>query len=96
MIWFDELIRVGQLSMTVRAWNCLASAGFNTDDPIEKLLSLSESQLLKIRGFGKDTLDQIKKELEVYGLKLSPFYNLNHIKYKCWKCGEFLLASKEP
>ncbi len=59
---------VADLDLSVRASNCLESAGINT---VGELIILSEADLLKIRSFGKTSLREIKRKLEDLGMKLS-------------------------
>ncbi len=68
----DELIRklnmpVGELELSVRASNCLESAKIAT---VAQLVSRTESDLLKVRSFGKTSLREVKRKLEDMGLTL--------------------------
>jgi DNA-directed RNA polymerase subunit alpha len=68
----DELIRklnmpVTELELSVRASNCLESAKVQT---VAQLVSRSESDLLKVRSFGKTSLREVKKKLQDMGLAL--------------------------
>ncbi|MBI1367192.1 MAG: DNA-directed RNA polymerase subunit alpha [Planctomycetes bacterium] len=58
---------VADLDLSVRANNCLDSAGVKT---VGELTRLSESDLLKIRSFGKTSLREIKRKLADLGLAL--------------------------
>lgn len=58
---------VSELLLSVRAENCLKSAGINT---IDELVSMSESDLLRLKSFGRKSLQEIKKELASMGLVL--------------------------
>ena len=58
---------IADLDLSVRANNCLESAGIQS---LNELVSLSESDLLKIRSFGKTSLREIKRKLEDMGLGL--------------------------
>jgi DNA-directed RNA polymerase subunit alpha len=68
----DELIRklmmpVGELDLSVRASNCLESARINT---VAELVTKSESDLLKVRSFGRTSLREVKKKLSDMDLSL--------------------------
>ena len=61
----DQPISV--LDLSVRASNCLESENVQT---VRDLVSHSESDMLKIRNFGKTSLREIKKKLSEIGLSL--------------------------
>lgn len=68
----EDLIRklnmpVGELELSVRASNCLESAKVST---VIQLVSRNESELLKVRSFGKTSLREVKKKLQDMGLAL--------------------------
>jgi len=68
----DELIRklnmpIADLELSVRASNCLESARINS---VAELVSKTESELLKVRSFGKTSLREVKKKLQDIGLTL--------------------------
>jgi DNA-directed RNA polymerase subunit alpha len=68
----EDLIRklnmpVGELELSVRASNCLESAKLAT---VLELVSRTESDLLKVRSFGKTSLREVKKKLQDMGLAL--------------------------
>ncbi|MBL8746659.1 MAG: DNA-directed RNA polymerase subunit alpha [Phycisphaerae bacterium] len=68
----EDLIRklnmpVGELELSVRASNCLESAKVAT---VLQLVSRTESDLLKVRSFGKTSLREVKKKLQDMGLAL--------------------------
>jgi DNA-directed RNA polymerase subunit alpha len=68
----DELIRklmmpVGDLDLSVRASNCLESARIAT---VAELITKPESELLKVRSFGKTSLREVKRKLADLGLAL--------------------------
>jgi DNA-directed RNA polymerase subunit alpha len=67
----EELVRklhmpISDLDLSVRASNCLESANIKM---VGELASLSESDLLKIRAFGKTSLREVKRKLEDLGLQ---------------------------
>lgn len=58
---------IEELELSVRAYNCLKSAGINT---IAELVQKTENELLKTKNFGKRSLEEIKEVLNSMGLKL--------------------------
>ncbi len=56
---------IEELELTVRAHNCLRNASIRT---IGDLVQKTESEVLKIKNFGKITLTELKKVLEEMGL----------------------------
>ncbi len=58
---------VTELDLSIRAANCLESENIQT---IGDLCNRSETDLLKLRNFGKTTLKEIKKKLNEMGLDL--------------------------
>jgi DNA-directed RNA polymerase subunit alpha len=68
----DELIRklnmpIGDLELSVRASNCLESARINT---VADLVTRDESDLLKVRSFGRTSLREVKRKLMDLNLDL--------------------------
>ncbi len=68
----DELVRklnmpISELDLSVRASNCLESARINT---VAELVSKAESDLLKVRSFGKTSLREVKRKLADLDLTL--------------------------
>jgi len=68
----EELIRklqmpVSELDLSVRASNCLESAKVET---VADLVSFDESDLLKVRSFGKTSLREVKRKLADLNLEL--------------------------
>ena len=68
----DELRRklelpINALDLSVRAYNCLDGEGIKS---VRELVTRTESELLKVRNFGKTTLDEIKLKLTEIGLTL--------------------------
>ncbi|MBN1975608.1 MAG: DNA-directed RNA polymerase subunit alpha [Sedimentisphaerales bacterium] len=59
---------IQELELSVRASNCLESSKIET---VGDLVNMSESELLKIRSFGKTSLREIKRKLADIGLSLS-------------------------
>ncbi|MEM7232931.1 MAG: DNA-directed RNA polymerase subunit alpha [Planctomycetota bacterium] len=58
---------INALDLSVRAYNCLDGEGIKV---VRDLVSRHESDLLKVRNFGKTTLDEIKLRLDGLGLGL--------------------------
>jgi len=58
---------IEELELSGRAYNCLKSAGINY---VGELVKYTESELLKLRSFGKKTLDEIVEKLSQYNLRL--------------------------
>lgn len=68
----EELIRklempTTELDLSVRAANCLESARIVT---VADLVSMDESELLKVRSFGRTSLREVKRKLIDLGLEL--------------------------
>jgi DNA-directed RNA polymerase subunit alpha len=68
----EELIRklqmpISELDLSVRASNCLESAKLTT---VSDLVQMPESDLLKVRSFGKTSLREVKRKLTDLGLSL--------------------------
>jgi len=68
----EELIRklqmpISELDLSVRANNCLESARIAT---VAELVNHAESDLLKVRSFGKTSLREVKRKLIDLGLEL--------------------------
>ena len=58
---------IQDLELSVRASNCLESARIAT---VGELVQLTESDLLKVRSFGKTSLREVKRKLGDLGLDL--------------------------
>ncbi len=58
---------IDELGLTVRSHNCLKRMNINT---IGDLIKRKESDLLKVRNFGKKSLQEVKEVLEKLGLSL--------------------------
>jgi len=68
----DELHRalsrpIADLELSVRARNCLDSANLST---LHDLVTLSESEVMKLKNLGKTSLTEIKSRLSERGLSL--------------------------
>ncbi len=60
-------IPVETLNLSVRSFNCLKRAGISK---VSELLDLTEDEIMKMRNFGKKSLDEIKQVLAERGLTL--------------------------
>ena len=58
---------LAELSLSVRASNCLESEDINT---VRDLVTRTEDQLLEVRNFGETTLAEIQQKLGELGLHL--------------------------
>ncbi len=60
-------VPVETLNLSVRSFNCLKRAGISK---VSELLDMTEDEIIKMRNFGKKSLDEIKQVLEERGLSL--------------------------
>ncbi len=60
-------VPVETLNLSVRSFNCLKRAGISK---VSELLDLTEDEIMKMRNFGKKSLDEIKAVLADRGLSL--------------------------
>jgi len=60
-------VPVETLNLSVRSFNCLKRAGISK---VSELLDMTEDEIIKMRNFGKKSLDEIKQVLEERGLAL--------------------------
>jgi len=60
-------IPVETLNLSVRSFNCLKRAGISK---VSELLDLTEDEIMKMRNFGRKSLDEIKQVLSERGLSL--------------------------
>ncbi|MBX3365227.1 MAG: DNA-directed RNA polymerase subunit alpha [Phycisphaeraceae bacterium] len=68
----EDLLRrlslpISELELSVRASNCLESARIDT---VAQLVTQSESELLKLRSFGRTSLREVRKKLQELNLDL--------------------------
>jgi DNA-directed RNA polymerase subunit alpha len=68
----EELIRklnmpISEMELSVRASNCLESARIET---VAQLVQQTDSDLLKLRSFGRTSLREVKRKLQDLGLEL--------------------------
>jgi DNA-directed RNA polymerase subunit alpha len=60
-------IRIEELELTVRSFNCLKREGINT---LAQLVNLTEHQLMNIRNFGQKSVDEVLEKLAERELQL--------------------------
>ena len=60
-------LSLAELRLSVRATNCLESANINT---VRDLVQQTDDQLLEIRNFGENTLNEVREKLTELGLHL--------------------------
>jgi DNA-directed RNA polymerase subunit alpha len=60
-------VPVETLNLSVRSFNCLKRAGISK---VSELLDLTEDEIMKMRNFGRKSLDEIKQVLAEKGLSL--------------------------
>jgi DNA-directed RNA polymerase subunit alpha len=60
-------VPVETLNLSVRSFNCLKRAGISK---VSELLDMTEDEIIKMRNFGKKSLDEIKAVLDERGLSL--------------------------
>lgn len=60
-------LNISALGLSVRAYNCLEAENIQT---VGDLVSRTEEDMLKVRNFGKTSLDEIREKLTDLGLKL--------------------------
>ena len=58
---------IEELDMSVRSFNCLKRAGIDT---VEDLTNLTEEDMIKVRNFGKKSLEEVIQKLHSLGLDL--------------------------
>ena len=58
---------IEELEFTQRPLNCLKRAGINT---VEELIKQSPEDMMKVRNFGKKSLDEVKEKLAELGLSM--------------------------
>lgn len=68
---------IDALEFSVRAHNCLVTAGINR---IIDLVNLSESDVLKIKNFGRKSFDEVKESMKSFGLSFG--MNINEAQLK--------------
>lgn len=59
---------IEELDLSVRSFNCLKRAGINT---VEDLISRTEDDMMKVRNFGRKSLEEVINKLDSLGFTLS-------------------------
>lgn len=73
----DKLcLRIDEIELSVRSYNCLKSADIGT---IAELVTIPEKRMLDYRNFGKKSLNEIKAKLYEMGLSLEMDLSKYHI-----------------
>ncbi len=61
-------MKIDELELSVRSYNCLKRAGINT---VEELCSKSSDEMMKVRNLGRKSLEEVLSKLKELGLSLS-------------------------
>lgn len=69
LIEVREILKMSvfELEISLRLYNCLRYADIRT---LEDLINCTETDLMRLRNFGVQSLDEVKNLLERYGLTL--------------------------
>jgi DNA-directed RNA polymerase subunit alpha len=60
-------MKIEELDLSVRSYNCLKRAGINT---VQELAHKTEEDMMKVRNLGRKSLEEVKAKLEELGLGL--------------------------
>lgn len=58
---------IEELDLSVRSYNCLKRAGINT---VDELVQKNEEEMMKVRNFGRKSLEEVQQKLAALGLNL--------------------------
>ncbi len=61
-------MKIDELELSVRSYNCLKRAGINT---VEELCSKTPDEMMKVRNLGRKSLEEVLAKLKELGLSLS-------------------------
>lgn len=61
-------MNIDELELSVRSYNCLKRAGINT---VEELINKTPEDMMKVRNFGRKSLDEVLAKLKELGLSLN-------------------------
>lgn len=61
-------MKIDELELSVRSYNCLKRAGINT---VEELCSKTSDEMMKVRNLGRKSLEEVLAKLKELGLSLS-------------------------
>lgn len=68
---------IDELELSVRGHNCLLNAGIKR---IIDLINLSEDEALKIKNFGRKSLNEVKESMKAFGLSFGMHVDENDLK----------------
>ena len=60
---------IGELELSVRAYNCLKRAGINS---VAELVQRNQEDMMKVRNLGRKSLEEVEQKLHELGLSLRP------------------------
>lgn len=61
-------MNIDELELSVRSYNCLKRAGINT---VQELINKTPEDMMKVRNFGRKSLDEVLAKLKELGLSLN-------------------------
>ena len=61
-------MKIDELELSVRSYNCLKRAGINT---VEELCNKTPDEMMKVRNLGRKSLEEVLAKLKELGLQLS-------------------------
>ncbi len=74
----DLLLKpIEELELSVRAHNCLINAGINR---VIDLINFTEDDALKIKNFGRKSLNEVKESMKAFGLSFGMNINEENVK----------------
>lgn len=74
----DLLLKpIDELELSVRAHNCLINAGINR---VIDLVNVAEDDALKIKNFGRKSLNEVKESMKAFGLSFGMNINEEQVK----------------
>jgi DNA-directed RNA polymerase subunit alpha len=68
---------IEELELSVRAHNCLINAGINR---VIDLVNVAEDDALKIKNFGRKSLNEVKESMKAFGLSFGMNINEESVK----------------
>ncbi len=68
---------IEELELSVRAHNCLINAGINR---VIDLVNVSEDDALRIKNFGRKSLNEVKESMKAFGLSFGMNINEENVK----------------
>ena len=74
----DLLLKpIEELELSVRAHNCLINAGINR---VIDLVNFTEDDALKIKNFGRKSLNEVKESMKAFGLSFGMNINEENVR----------------